>query len=104
MRAAKFPLRTHSRQGVADHLDQKGRSLTPTTSRAKPHAATHLFLPCTHALMTRQTASVAGHFDVLSKQELRDHGMFAAVLSKNFDFPIFGGWTLELSFNKPVFE
>lgn len=59
----------------------------------------------THSLFhPRQTASVAGQFDVLSKQELRDYGAFAAVLSKNFEFPIFGGWTLELSFNKPVFE
>lgn len=41
---------------------------------------------------------------MLSKQELRDYGAFAAILSKNFEFPIFGGWTLELSFNKPVFE
>jgi hypothetical protein len=41
---------------------------------------------------------------VLSKQELREHGVFAAILSKNFETPVFGGWTLELNFNKPVLE
>lgn len=51
-----------------------------------------------------QTASLPGTFEVLSKQELREHGVFAAILSKNFESPIFGGWTLELNFNKPVFE
>lgn len=51
-----------------------------------------------------QTASLAGQFDVLSKVELQNHGVFAAILSKNFEFPVFGGWTLELNFNKPVLE
>ena len=41
---------------------------------------------------------------MLSKQELQEHGVFAAILSKNFEIPVFGGWTLELTFTKPVFE
>ena len=59
----------------------------------------------THEHTTKkQTSSLAGTFDVLSKQELREHGVFAAVLSKDFETPVFGGWTLELTFNKPVLE
>ncbi len=52
----------------------------------------------------KETSALYGEFQVLSKQELFTQGTFAAVLFKDFAFPIFGGWTLELNFNKPVFD
>lgn len=60
--------------------------------------------PMDQSFRTNETSSLNGTFQVLSKQELFTHGTFAAVLYKDFPDPIFGGWTLELNFNKAVFD
>ncbi|EWM25993.1 hypothetical protein Naga_100531g2, partial [Nannochloropsis gaditana] len=66
-----------------------------------------------------QTASLNGTFQVLSWGESplpegqgggqggrddKGSGAFVGILFKTFEFPIYGGWTLEIHFNKPVFD
>jgi hypothetical protein len=60
--------------------------------------------PMDQSFRKNETSSLNGTFQVLSKQELFTHGTFAATLYKDFPTPIFGGWTLELNFNKAVFD
>lgn len=63
--------------------------------------------PMDMSFRERQTASLNGTFQVISWQDgggKRGGGFFFGRLFKDFEHPIYGGWTLEVHFNKPVFE
>lgn len=52
----------------------------------------------------KQTATLTGNFRVLNPDDCAATGRFAALLYRQFEHILYGPWTIQLDFSKPVVD